>query len=38
MKYTIKYLKAKRRIHIIDKRLNELERRLMKSRQLVSAT
>lgn len=37
MKYTIRYLKAKRRIHIIDKRLNELERRLMRARQLRMA-
>lgn len=37
MKFTMKYLKAKRRIHIIDKRLNELERRLMRARELKMA-
>lgn len=36
MKATLKYLRAKRLIHLIDRRLDELERRvfIMKARQL----
>ena len=37
MKYTIRYLKARRQIHIIDKHLNELERRLMRTRKFRMA-
>lgn len=31
-RHPIKYLKAKRMMHAIDKRLSELERRLMRAR------
>jgi F0F1-type ATP synthase membrane subunit b/b' len=34
MKYTMKYLKAKRMMHIIDKRLNEIEKRLIRAKHL----
>ncbi len=32
MKVTAKYLKAKRMIHLIDRRLNDLEKRLMRAK------
>ncbi len=34
MKFTLKYLKAKRRIQEIEKRINNLERRVIKYRYL----
>lgn len=37
VKFTVRYLKAKRMIHTIDKRLSELERRLMRARHLKMA-
>lgn len=37
MRHAIKYLILKMRIHIIDRRLNEIERRLIRTKHLKGA-
>lgn len=36
-RYTMKYMKAKRMMHAIDKRLSALEKQIMKTRHLKMA-